>query len=813
VQVSHVQDHVTHAVIGANAAQSFSIAATAEFFNVLSNTLYSNKPLAVVREVLCNAWDAHIAAGRMDRAVEVTLTKDHLIIRDYGTGIKKALMHSTYCIYGGSTKQHDGAQTGGFGLGCKAPFAYVDHFEVTNCHDNQKTIYRISKSSGEVNGLPGMMEILDIPTTETGMQVKIEIQPGDYATFYALVLRIAGAGEMNVRLNGATVPTLPLSQAKEGFLFTQDTTILGSVQERIWVRYGNVLYPVNSHPEYYAPFAYATKILDRMSNRNSYGANPWRLVIQAPAHSISVTPSRESLSMSERTIETLKGLLKQVGASWKSRGVQEQQQARREGIQKAVEAMRAAEMLEPVKKTFGFEKLVAQKTIDSVSDAARISLQANYPTDFGYYRKDINDRLHAIEKSGFGNRGLIQTYRRTWLKEKDRIPRQDRTGWFQRRVVAPLVLAMKDQKDLDIDRMFVHGYSEHEDRYVRYDNTAFTTLRKFKKGSLDQYLPFLRNFVVLSHNRIDITERLYNQPIMKWLGKREDFLFYVVQRSEPKVQAAREFFKNQGYLLIDLTVRHASEPPPLVDKTPREYKPRKKGIPKASTMLPKDYTCISTDLAKKEDAERIEAPEFIIKVAYRNNSTRFDPFSEESSAAIIRLFGDKAGVVINDTQAQKYIAGGAKPALEWLSGKIITELRNNANIQAYMAVDISRVTEDARYYEKWPKWLKLIANDHFLATYYNIQVSLSQTEKDYLSLWKEIRVVSPITKEHVNAHAFLNKIPVRKELLDLRDRIKNSRLIDVLSDLEMSAFLAGSNPSSQHQQQQAKARDILIHAI
>jgi len=40
------------------------------------------------------------------------------------------MMGPLYGTYGGSDKKNNGTETGGFGLGCKSPFAYGDHFEV-----------------------------------------------------------------------------------------------------------------------------------------------------------------------------------------------------------------------------------------------------------------------------------------------------------------------------------------------------------------------------------------------------------------------------------------------------------------------------------------------------------------------------------------------------------------------------------------------------------------------------------------------------------------------------------------------------------
>ena len=40
MQVSHHNDHITHAVIGGKQAIEFGISNSAEFFNILSSTLY-----------------------------------------------------------------------------------------------------------------------------------------------------------------------------------------------------------------------------------------------------------------------------------------------------------------------------------------------------------------------------------------------------------------------------------------------------------------------------------------------------------------------------------------------------------------------------------------------------------------------------------------------------------------------------------------------------------------------------------------------------------------------------------------------------
>ncbi|MCO6439924.1 MAG: hypothetical protein J5I81_02320 [Nitrococcus mobilis] len=43
-----------------------SIKATAQMFKILSSQIYNEKELAIVRELLANAWDAHVSAGTIE---------------------------------------------------------------------------------------------------------------------------------------------------------------------------------------------------------------------------------------------------------------------------------------------------------------------------------------------------------------------------------------------------------------------------------------------------------------------------------------------------------------------------------------------------------------------------------------------------------------------------------------------------------------------------------------------------------------------------------------------------------------------------
>lgn len=306
MQVSQPAELDTHAVIGGGAAQAFGISEEAEFFTVLSSTLYRDKIRAVARETICNAWDAHIMVSKQDTAIEITLTDDELIIRDFGPGIPHAKMRGTYCIYGYSSKVKDGKQTGGFGLGAKAPFATSDHFSVANCCEGSRGVYAMSRGGKETDGKPDMRLMVSVPTTETGITVTIPIADKSQKTeFETHIKSVVLQGGIKATLNGLDLPTFDYGQArKTGFaLMPHGVYELG--EAKVYVLYGTVLYPVSTTD---TKITYAADQLAKLVTNGDKA----RFVLIAPPHSIGVTPSRESLSYSDKTTETIKALLEKA---------------------------------------------------------------------------------------------------------------------------------------------------------------------------------------------------------------------------------------------------------------------------------------------------------------------------------------------------------------------------------------------------------------------------------------------------------------------------------------------------------------------
>lgn len=163
---------------GLGEGNAFSIAASSKAFEVLSSNLYQNKILAVIREISCNAADAHKLAGRPLADIDVhlpTFGEPWFSVRDYGPSLSHDAVLKLYTTYFLSTKDSDNELIGGFGLGSKAPFAVADQFTVTTWRDGLKRTYVCYKQ----NGVPQINKVGEDASSEpTGLEVKVAVKSG-----------------------------------------------------------------------------------------------------------------------------------------------------------------------------------------------------------------------------------------------------------------------------------------------------------------------------------------------------------------------------------------------------------------------------------------------------------------------------------------------------------------------------------------------------------------------------------------------------------------------------------------------------------
>ena len=169
---------------GIRVERQATIQADSVAFKVLSDMLYPDKPLAIIRELLCNAYDSHTDAGCPDRPVEIHLPnvmEPYLSIRDYGLGLSFRDACVLMLTYFKSTKRNSNAVTGALGLGSKTPFAYVDSYTVTTRFNGRKFVFNAFINE---TGMPAMALLARERTDEpNGVEIMVPVRKNDFSTF------------------------------------------------------------------------------------------------------------------------------------------------------------------------------------------------------------------------------------------------------------------------------------------------------------------------------------------------------------------------------------------------------------------------------------------------------------------------------------------------------------------------------------------------------------------------------------------------------------------------------------------------------
>lgn len=163
----------------------FRIRNSAKAFSILSSGLYANKIRAIIRELSCNAYDSHVAAGKVTTPYDVHLPsplEPWFSIRDYGTGLNHEQVTNLYTTYFESTKTESNDFVGALGLGSKSPFSYTDNFTVTAVKDGVRGVYTAFINE---QGVPSIALMTQSDTTEpNGVEVKFAVaNKSDYSKF------------------------------------------------------------------------------------------------------------------------------------------------------------------------------------------------------------------------------------------------------------------------------------------------------------------------------------------------------------------------------------------------------------------------------------------------------------------------------------------------------------------------------------------------------------------------------------------------------------------------------------------------------
>jgi hypothetical protein len=197
----------THSA-GVQSASGFTIAQTSKMFKILSDSLYSDKVMAVIRELSTNAYDSHISAGNKNpfKVTLPTAANPNFIVRDYGTGLSQKDMESLYTTYGASNKNDSNDFVGCLGLGSKSPFAYTKSFTTSSYFNGTKYTYIAAIDD---SGVPTLNLFNTADTDEpNGLEISFAVKTHDFSEFTNKAIRIFHYFKMKPIIEGGVNPNL-----------------------------------------------------------------------------------------------------------------------------------------------------------------------------------------------------------------------------------------------------------------------------------------------------------------------------------------------------------------------------------------------------------------------------------------------------------------------------------------------------------------------------------------------------------------------------------------------------------------------------
>jgi hypothetical protein len=287
---------------GVQTTSAFGIARTPHMFNILSSGLYSDKIAAVLREISCNAMDAHIMGGTPDKPFQVKLPTSldrSFYVKDWGPGLDDQEVRELYTTYGWSSKQNSDDVTGAFGLGSKSPFAYTtqneedsDGFTIVAVKNGTKRVYTCHIGD---EGAPAISRLHEGPADadwQHGVMVTFPVQSRDIAEFHQKAAEIFQWFRVKPEVLGLNRQLATPQFAFKGTFFAMKRKDSGDERSSCVVT-GNVRYPITQHR------------LGELS-KTEMALLSSNIHLFLPIGQVMMTPSREELQYTEQTKANLK---------------------------------------------------------------------------------------------------------------------------------------------------------------------------------------------------------------------------------------------------------------------------------------------------------------------------------------------------------------------------------------------------------------------------------------------------------------------------------------------------------------------------
>ena len=305
--------------------KTVSIETSPAAVKIMTENLYSDVPLAVIRELCTNAIDANRKAGKPENDFIIhfpTRVEPYFSVEDHGIGMTKEEVLYVYTTFFKSTNSDNNDNTGMYGLGSKAPLAYIKTFAIVSCRDG---ICNSFVETWEDGKMPEVSLVSTSKQTSAGTKITVPIKEEDFDSFNEAILKVCFFFHALPKFENDIDVTdlLNYTCGKRQNLHFQDIfedykqliedsnntystfselNYYNLLPERIYLEMGNVGYPIQL-TSFYPEHSEMWELFNALSRRKGGLA---RFIIHANIGDVDIPPSREGVQLSKKTTRYIK---------------------------------------------------------------------------------------------------------------------------------------------------------------------------------------------------------------------------------------------------------------------------------------------------------------------------------------------------------------------------------------------------------------------------------------------------------------------------------------------------------------------------
>lgn len=259
---------------------------------VLRGSMYSNKPLAIIREYTTNAWDAHIEAG-IDRPIQITCPSyitPVLRIRDFGNGLSQEDVFGYFGNYGKSSKRHTNEQTGMMGLGSKVAFCDFEEWNIVSIYNGVKTNYLFFIDNSNIGEITIVGE--EKTDEESGIEIVINVRRDDIHRYNETIVTFCREFEPRPIIVGNSDISNRVNDNNLEIILKGTNWQIRKGRGNDLIKMGNIVYPISRYSVDF-PFELSNKL----------HVIPGQVFINANIGDVKPASSREALNYNKKTRE------------------------------------------------------------------------------------------------------------------------------------------------------------------------------------------------------------------------------------------------------------------------------------------------------------------------------------------------------------------------------------------------------------------------------------------------------------------------------------------------------------------------------